>query len=69
MSAVAIFPLLGKAKKMRTAIEELEAAVEGKRAESADAETRLRDKMKEATQTLERMPLAGSLVWRGRRDV
>ena len=70
MSAVTTFPFFdSKAKKVREAIEQLEAAVEGKRAESADAEARLRDKMAEAKQELERLPLAGSLAWKGHRDV
>jgi hypothetical protein len=60
------FAFDSKAKRMREAIAAMESAVEGKRAESADAEARLRATMKEATKELKRLPIAGALTWRWR---
>lgn len=54
-----------RTKAMREAIEKLERAVEGKRAEEADAESRLRDSLEAAA----RMPMASAFTWKGRRDV
>ena len=65
MMAFAFFDT--KHKRMRIAIEALENAVENKRTEVADAEGRLRETLKEAKE-LKRLPIAGSLVWKGRRD-
>ena len=54
-------------KRMKAAILEMEEAVAGRLREQADAEDRLREKLEKAK--TERMPVAGSLVWRGaRRD-
>ncbi len=58
-----------KTSRMKTAIAAMETLVKDKRAESDDAEGRLREKLEDARTEFARTPLAGSLVWRGRRDV
>ncbi len=58
-----------KASRMKIAIAELEVAVEGKRAEAAEGECRLKETLEDATAELRRSPLAGSLVWMGWTDV
>ena len=57
-----------KAKQIRDAIADMEIAVEGKRVESTAAEDRLRKTLTDAVKEMTRSPVAGSLIWRGRRD-
>ena len=58
-----------KAKRAREAIEAMEAAVQTQRTKTHEAQDRLRETMKVATAELTRLPIADSLVWKGRRDV
>lgn len=55
-----------KAKRMKDTIADLEAAIEGKKIEEADAAGRLRDTLTAAIKEIERLPLAGALSWKRR---
>ena len=57
------------ARRMKAKLAELEIAVKDKLAEEHASEHRLRVTLKTAVDTLDRLPIAGALIWKGRKDV
>lgn len=57
-----------KARRRGAAIAALEHAITRNDKEAAESEERLLKKFREASQELDRQPIAGALVWKGRKD-